>query len=125
MTGDPHDGAILINKFGEVVQNDTGLLFNPKAYLKERGKDCHGLSKQFCFEENVGTRHIAAKSYSLEQEVVVVTLSEETGHIRVFDRGYTVYSDVSSEIEVKKVIPVSERNRHNHQTGLRYLRRVG
>ena len=119
MTGTSHDGAILINSYGLIIQNDTGLLFHPEAYLKARGQRGNNLAEQFGFDENVakkvGARHLTAKGYSYEQGLVVITLSEETGHIRKFDRGYTVSSDIVSEVER---IPVS-RGMH-----LRY-RRVG
>jgi len=110
MTGKSHDGAILADKEGNILQNDTGLLMHPEIYLKDKGRSGNSISTQFGFDEPVYARHITAKSISHEWGVRVITLSETTGHKRVFENGYTVYSDVASEIEKVSMF----RNLYNH-----------
>ena len=108
-----NDGVIVVDpKTGRVMQSDGYLTPLVKRYLNKRGKildennkPITKVSKQFGFEGHAATRHIYAKAYSWQKGVVIMTLSQDTGCIRVFDRGYTVYSD--NEAEVEK-IPVSK-----------------
>ncbi len=111
------DGAILTDKDGRIIQNDTGLVPNISKVAKEMreryGVDCNSpYHEQLGFLETVGTRHCFAKAITHELGIKAIALSQSTGTIRVFDRGYTtkvftvnpelnpnINPDVYSEIE--------------------------
>lgn len=128
--GESHDGAILIDENGNVIQNDTGLIIDIMHDIKEIRQRYFKnpelavnlpYYEQLGFDEVVGSKHVTAKCISYELGVKVLTLSQETGHIRVFDNGYTVYSDVSSEIEE---VPIFEDRHHYSIPGRNLIRQV-
>src|SRR5271157_384552 len=71
-----HDGAIVINKDGQIL--------GASIYLSVTDPSVE-------IPEGCGTRHIAAASYSLQEDVIsVLTLSEETNILRLWKKGKMV-----------------------------------
>ena len=88
------DGAVLIDANGKVIQNDTCLVPNISKVVKEiekrYGMDYnHSNYERFGFLERVGMRHCFVKAITYELGIRAITLSQSTGTIRAFDRGYT------------------------------------
>ena len=91
------DGAVVVDQSGKVARVGAQLTnLDTKKLLRERKKE-HGRMENparllgFC--EEVGTRHTSAIVASYKhQGIQVVTLSEESGDIRVYENGKIIAS---------------------------------
>ncbi len=138
------DGAILARENGLILQNDTALVPDIQKVAKEMrkryGVGCNeAYYEQLGFLETVGTRHCFAKAITYELGIKAITLSQKTGTIRMYDKGYTtkvftvspelnpnVNTDVYKEIEQ---VPnehkiVAPRRKHRYVPNFRQARRV-
>ena len=89
------DGAILINKNGEVLH--SGVLIEglrPKVVAhKIHPGTFKDLSEQFGFKNKVHTRHLSAITASyIFKNTTVFTVSEEDDSFHIFERGRILYS---------------------------------
>ena len=89
------DGAILIDGRGNVLHSGVmieGLRPRETAAKLHPGK-FSDLSAQFGFKEKVHTRHLTAITASYQfKGTTVITVSEESGSIHVFENGKIVYA---------------------------------
>jgi len=61
------------------------------------------LSSRFGFKQKVHMRHLAAITSSfIFKGTTVFTVSEETGHLHIFERGKIAYSTVEDERNLKE-----------------------
>lgn len=91
------DGAILINKKGNIIH--SGVIIEglrPKiAAQKINPGQFKDLSEQFGFKEKVHARHLAAITSSyIFKNTTVFTVSEETGNFHIFENGRIIYSRI-------------------------------
>lgn len=95
------DGAILINPQGYVT--DSGIYLrniDPVAVLEDMGiENDKDLSSRFGFIDKVHARNLIGISASYIMEgTTTYALSQETGVIRVFEKGKILYSQISKEM---------------------------
>lgn len=92
------DGAILINKRGEVLHSGVmieGLRPRAVAEKMNPGK-FRDLSEQFGFKKKVHTRHLSAIAASyIFKNTTVFTVSEENNALHIFEGGRIIYSTLS------------------------------
>lgn len=89
------DGAILINKDGEILR--SGVLIEglrPKVVAEKINPGTFkDLSEQFGFKNKVHTRHLSAITASyIFKNTTVFTVSEEDDSFHIFEKGKIVYS---------------------------------
>jgi hypothetical protein len=96
------DGAVLIDSAGEIIHSGMYLAYKShKEVLKGVNAKRNGsLPERFGFCEDVGTRHISAvcASYRMPDTMVYI-ISEETGRMRVFEKGRIIYSPMEKEMQ--------------------------
>ncbi|KHO52136.1 MAG: hypothetical protein QT08_C0014G0029 [archaeon GW2011_AR17] len=86
------DGAVVVDNAGKVVRVGAQLInLDTRGLLKERKREYgkqENPARLLGFSEEVGTRHTSAIVASYKhQGIKVVTLSEETGDIRIYENG--------------------------------------
>lgn len=95
------DGAILISALGNVLHSGTMIEDLKPKEAAEKINPHHpspDLSALFGFKQKVHMRHLAAITSSfIFKGTTVFTVSEETGHLHIFERGKIVYSTVEEE----------------------------
>ncbi|MBS3162434.1 diadenylate cyclase [Candidatus Woesearchaeota archaeon] len=104
------DGAVVVGNDGKVLRVGAQLTkLDTKKIIRERKKEYGDLGspgRLLGFANDVGTRHTSALVASYQNEgTKVVTLSEETGDLRVYENGRIIASsNVDDRIhELKKV----------------------
>ena len=91
------DGAVVVNREGKVLRVGAQLTkLDTKKILNERKKEFGELDspgRLLGFANDVGTRHTSALVASYQHEgTKVITLSEETGDLRVYENGRIIAS---------------------------------
>ncbi len=86
------DGAVVVNNAGKVVRVGAQLInLDTRGLLRERKRELgknENPAKLLGFSEEVGTRHTSAIVASYKHKGIrVVTLSEESGDIRIYEDG--------------------------------------
>lgn len=109
------DGAILIKPDGDILHSGVYLRYKDYVDILEdlNASKIGSLSERFGFSECVGTRHIAAicESYRMPNTTIYI-VSEETGAIRIFERGRIIYSPIKKEIFIpKETLDMEEQSR--------------
>ena len=81
----PYDGAIVINKDGQILGAGMYLMVEDPSIE---------------IPDGCGTRHMAAADFSLQSNVIsVLTLSEETNTVRIWKNGKIVREELFPEIK--------------------------
>lgn len=112
------DGAVIVNDAGKVVRVGAQLInLDTRGLLRERKRELgknENPAKLLGFAEEVGTRHTSAIVASYKhQDVRVVTLSEESGDIRIYENGKILAStNPRDRVHRKKGIGI----RHHEET---------
>jgi len=94
------DGAILIDSFGKIIHSGAMIEgLRPKVVADKINKGTFpDLSMQFGFRQKVHMRHLAAITSSyIFKGTTVFTVSEESGHLHIFENGKIVYSTLPRE----------------------------
>jgi len=92
------DGAIVVDTKGKVMRVGAQLInLDTKKILSDRKKELliqtNNVNRLLGFGDNVGTRHTSAiVSSQKHPETKVITLSEESGHLRVYEKGRIIAS---------------------------------
>ena len=92
------DGAIIVDAHGKVARVGAQLInFDTKKILSDRKKELllqtENANKLLGFGDDVGTRHTSAiVSSHKHPETKIITLSEESGHLRVYEKGRIIAS---------------------------------
>ncbi|MCX6786952.1 MAG: diadenylate cyclase [Candidatus Kaiserbacteria bacterium] len=95
------DGAILVNKDGEILHSGVMLegLRPREAAAKLNPGNFDDLSEQFGFNWKVHTRHLTAITASFQfPGTTVFTVSEETRRIHIFENGRILYASPHLEV---------------------------
>ena len=105
------DGAVVVGEDGKVLRVGAQLTkLDTKKILNERKKEYGDLGspgRLLGFSNDIGTRHTSALVASYQQEgIKVITLSEETGDLRVYENGRIIASsnenDRIHELKINK-----------------------
>lgn len=96
-----YDGAILIEPTGYVI--DSGIYLrgiDPVEVLEQMNiPNDRDLSQRFRFKIGVDARHLIAISASYEMpNTTTYTISEETGILRMYEKGRILFSQIEEEI---------------------------
>jgi hypothetical protein len=96
------DGAIVVDREGKVVRVGAQLInLDTKKILKDRRREVlcdDNPTKILGFGNDVGTRHTSALVASYQHKgAKVITLSEETGDLRVYEKGRIIASTNSQD----------------------------
>lgn len=107
------DGAVIVDDSGRVVRVGAQLInLDTRKLLKERKKEFgkEHPAKLLGFSEDVGTRHTSAIVASYKHPGVrIVTLSEESGDIRIYENGRILAStNRKDRIHKRKGIAIKE-----------------
>jgi len=95
------DGAILINAAGDVLHSGAMIEDLKPREAAEKINPRHNspdLSSRFGFKQKVHMRHLAAITSSFVfKGTTVFTISEESGHLHMFENGKILYSTIEQE----------------------------
>lgn len=95
-----YDGAMLVTKEGDIIEDSVMLCGNPNIVVREMGYDSSGsLNQSFGFKTLAGTRHISAitNSHHIPNAIYFI-LSEEKKCVRIFHKAKILYSPIAEEM---------------------------